>query len=108
MTRRAVRTLKGAMRAIHRPNATLTDRVLASDCALALLARSIQFGHARLAILRLVIAVDVGAHVPNEHWAYCSGVARRSTDPQLHELYRDAATKAHAVSRNATGLQVCS
>lgn len=68
--------------------------MLSKECALALLTRSIQFAHGRLAVLRLEMAVDAGAPVPREHWLYCSRVARGSGDPQLQELYRSAALKA--------------
>lgn len=64
---------------------------LASEAALALLARSIEFGHGRLAVIRLGMAVHAGADVPVEHWTYCRQVCDQSRDTELGELYRRAA-----------------
>lgn len=94
MTRATVRTLKRAARTGSRPGASAADQILSSECALALLARSVRFAHGRLAVLRLALAVDAGASVPSEHWMYCSRVAGSSGDSRLQEIYRTAALKA--------------
>jgi len=94
MTRETVRNLKRTARAGRRPGASDTDRILSGECALALLTRSIRFEHRRLAVARLVLAVDAGAAIPREHWIYCSRVVDCSGDPRLEELYRSAVLKA--------------
>jgi hypothetical protein len=95
MTRDVVRSLKRAMRAGTKLNADARDKTLASESALLLLSRSISFGHGRLAVVRLAMAVDAGAPVPGEHWAYCAQVARTSKDRQLQEIYLAAAQTAN-------------
>ena len=94
MTRQQVRSLKRALRPSQREDATQHDKMLARNSSLALLARSIRFGHERLAILRLVMAVELGANVAAEHWEYCSRVAETSEDDRLIELYRGAVSSA--------------
>lgn len=101
MSRKTVRSLKRALRAISRIDTTPGDRLLRSQSALALLSRSIRFGHGRLALLRLATAVELGAQVPGEHWMYCMRVAAESTDLRLQELYTSAAELARA-SANST------
>jgi len=44
--------------------------LLGSESALALLDRSIHFGHGRLAVVRLAMAVGAGTKVHKEHWTY--------------------------------------
>lgn len=67
----------------------------AQQAALALLSRSVMFGHGRLAVLRLKMAVDAGAQVPLEFWAHCSRAAATSQDRQLQGVYKEAV--AHAL-----------
>lgn len=64
------------------------------DRALALLERSIGFGHRRLAVLRLCAAVQVGARVKPEHWLYCACVAEKDHDGKLRQAYRAAVADA--------------
>jgi hypothetical protein len=94
MTRETVRTFKRAVRKAMQAREDGPQRVLGQDCALALLARSIAFGHGRLAILRLWTAVQAGACVPREHWLYCSRVAATEKDDKVGELYRRAVARA--------------
>jgi len=94
MTRETVRTFKRAVRKAMQARDDGPQRVLGQDCALALLSRSIAFGHGRLAILRLWTAVQAGACVPREHWLYCSGVAATEKDDKVGELYRRAVARA--------------
>jgi hypothetical protein len=91
-----VHTLKRAVRAIRKPHASDQEKVLASEAALLLLTKSIVFGHGRLAVMRLGLAVSAGASVPEEHWSYCARAARESCDGRIQELYRDAAHSALA------------
>ena len=57
---------------------------------MALLARSIEWGHASLAVVRLSMAVRAGADVPAEHWRYCREAIASSRDPSLAALFRAA------------------
>lgn len=63
--------------------------------ALALLERSVRMRHKRLAVQRLGRAVELGAEVPVEHWAYCRQVAAGSRDAGLQS----------SLARTAPGLQ---
>ena len=54
--------------------------------ALFLLERGIAFGHDRLAVVRLSIAVEAGAQVPAQYWAFCERAVQRSQDVDLHAL----------------------
>lgn len=94
MSREAVRHLKRSLRAGNRPGAAPAQRALSSDSALALLARSIRFGHGRLAVLRLCMAVEAGATVPPEYWNYCARAVHASNDVVLQDLYRRATAGA--------------
>jgi len=99
MTREIVRILKRGTRKGRITDSRGPGLELNRECALALLSRSIRFSHGRLAVIRLAMAVDVGAAVPTEHWLYCSHVARSSGDSQLQELYRAAAVRAADVQQ---------
>jgi hypothetical protein len=63
VTRQAIREMKRAVRA-GGPGASDGRQALARDCALSLLNRSISFGHRRLAVIRLAMAVRAGAEIP--------------------------------------------
>jgi hypothetical protein len=65
--------------------------MLAQESALSLLQRSIGFGHGRLAVLRLLMAVQTGADVPPQQWDYCRDVALASRDLTLQALIERAA-----------------
>lgn len=89
MARGTIREMKRAV-AIGTSASAAPIRLLAQSSALALLDRSIRFGHERLALIRLVMAVHAGAEVPAEQWAYCEDVARRSRQPELMASYQEA------------------
>ena len=94
MTRKVVRDLKRTARAGTRPGADAADRMLSRECAVELLSRSIRFAHGKLAVLRLVMAVECGASIAPEHWRYCKHVAESSEDIQVKLLYQSAAMQA--------------
>ncbi len=94
MTRATVRALKKSVRAGSAPHAGDDARNLSGECALALLERSIGFGHSRLAVVRLAMAVKAGAPVRSEHWAYCRRVAGNVDDVKLRSLFVQAAVTA--------------
>jgi hypothetical protein len=98
MTRQIVRDMKRRLASGMTPSADPDERQLARASALALLERSIGFGHARLAVIRLSIAAHAGAEIPPAHWAYCEQAARRSRDATLQALWLGAAEE---VSRRA-------
>lgn len=94
MNRAAVRALKRVLR-----QGTHNGAQPLQHAALALLSRSVLFGHGRLAVMRLKLAVEAGAPVPRELWAYCARAAGASQDAKVQDLYREAAllaTQRHA------------
>lgn len=91
MTRQIVRTLKRVMRDGLRANASEAELVQTRESALALLARSVEMGHKRLAVIRLGMAVGTGAPISQEHWVYCARMTSASGDPRLQAIYRNAA-----------------
>ena len=94
MTRQAVRVMKRAIHAGARAGAHDSSVTMGRESALSLLSRSVSFGHGRLAIIRLGIAVRTGATVPAEHWNYCHQAAHASKDASLQALYLSAARQA--------------
>jgi hypothetical protein len=94
MTRQAVREMKRALHAGCRTGADDRKVALSKECALSLLRRSINFGHVRLAVIRLSAAVSAGAQVPVEHWQYCYQAAHASQDAMLQKLFVAAAEQA--------------
>lgn len=89
MARDAIRDMKRAV-AAGGVAASGPQQLLAQASALALLDRSIRFGHERLALIRLVMAVHAGAEVPSDRWTYCETVARRSRQPELMASLHEA------------------
>jgi hypothetical protein len=81
MSRQSIRNLKR-----HTLTAN-TEPALAKEAALALLERSIQFGHPRLAVIRLSMAAFLGAEVTAAQYQYCHAAAQRSGDPALITLF---------------------
>lgn len=91
MQRREVRALRHAATRLVRAGGTGADaQQLGQASALALLERSVQLGHDRLAVRRLMLAVQTGAPVRPEHWQYCQRVVARVADPKLSALYLGA------------------
>lgn len=81
-----VRSLKQRVKLGVGAGASTALRRQSQDSALALLDRSILFGHRRLAVLRLRAAIEVGAVVTASQWAYCMDVARTfAADASLKE-----------------------
>jgi hypothetical protein len=93
MTRETVRLLKRAIKSGARLGASPGDMRLGSASALSLLDRSIAFGHGRLAVVRLAMAVEAGAPVGETQWNYCAKVAAASGDAQLLRIYQAAANR---------------
>ena len=92
MSRIHIRNMKRAVHAGNRPDSTAESTSLSRESALSLLARSIAFGHGRLAMIRLVMAVQTGARVSEAQWQYCRDVAASPrADDTLKALYRAAA-----------------
>lgn len=67
---------------------------LARQSALLLLRRSVDMGHRRLALIRLLEAVRLQATVPPEHWAHCRTVVASVPDPELRAAYLEAEQRA--------------
>lgn len=86
MSRQQVRLLKKSIAAAHDPRSAGPVHELARESARYLLDRSIGFGHRRLAVIRLSIAVGTGAALTQAHWAYCREAVERSRDAALRTL----------------------
>ena len=88
MSRALIRSLKKTQRAGAQAQATPAQVQEARAAALALLQRSVRFQHDRLAILRLVNAVRLGANVDETLWDYCHAVASDMADPTQLQTVR--------------------
>ena len=69
---------------------------LPGDVALALLERSMEFGHGALAVIRLAAAMKCGALVSERHWQFCRDVMAREHDPRLDGLMSAARAAGQA------------
>jgi len=98
MTRGIVRAWKRTMRVAARAEGDMQALRQARDSALALLNRSIAFSHGRLAVLRFVAAVRLGAEVPPSCLDYCRAAAEASHDPTLLRIFI-AAVEQHSAAR---------
>lgn len=94
--------MKRTVLAGQRIHASPEALALGRECALHLLIRSIGFGHKRLAVIRLAMAVQAGAAIADEHWVYCREAAEGSRDAALKELFLDAARAGPATLRSRT------
>jgi len=72
----------------------LQRQTLGREASLALLDRSIAFGHGRLAVIRLSMAVHAGATVEARQWSYCESVVRSNLDSDLQSILQEAAERA--------------
>lgn len=104
MSRQVVRQMKRAVAvaAGNRPGAGPDAAVRAEESALSLLSRSIAFGHRRLAICRLLMAVEAGAEIPPEHWIYCREAAADAEEAALKTMFLQAAHAASCAATTAT------
>lgn len=87
MSRESVRKLKRELQRGEVPGLCSRPSELGRESALALLARSIRFGHGRLALIRLCAAVRLGANVPEDHWRYCRQVSATDQDGRLRAMF---------------------
>ncbi len=90
MSRQMIRDMKRTVVAGTAPGASTSTLQLAKESALALLDRSINFGHDRLAVIRLSMAVRSGAEVSHAHWHYCEETVKRCRDVKLLVILRQA------------------
>jgi hypothetical protein len=67
-----------------------TDDTLIRHFALELLSQSVQYGHERLSVRRLLLAAKSGAAIPERHWSYCERIVMKLNDPGLAEVYHSA------------------
>lgn len=93
--RQQLRSLKRQVRRGAAPDASPGQREQSRHIALALLERSMRFGHRRLAVQRLCEAVGLGVSLHPGHWSYCEGVVAESADPLLRTRFQ-AARRQHA------------
>lgn len=87
MSRADVREFKRKLFQGTRPDADDGQSRLAKESALALLERSIRFGHGRLAVIRLGIAVQAGADIPPDCWSYCRDAIAECADLNLRGVW---------------------
>lgn len=92
--REPLRSLKRLARLGLAPDAPPEVRQQSQRAALALLKRSILFGHHRLAVRRLLEAVALGASVAPDQWAYCERAAFVAADPALKARLGDQKRQA--------------
>ncbi|HSV53050.1 MAG TPA: hypothetical protein VLJ57_13100 [Burkholderiaceae bacterium] len=59
-------------------------------CLSSLLARSIDYGHGHVAVVRLAYAAAAGAEIADEQWTYCNRVVRHSPDASLRFMFEKA------------------
>lgn len=97
MTREIVREWKRTMRVAARAGGDVQALQQARDCAIALLNRSVAYGHGRLAVLRFVTAVRLGAEVPPSCLDHCHAAAEASHDPALQRMFI-AAVEQHSAA----------
>lgn len=90
MPRPSIRVWKRAVTAGSREQADGSTVALARESALLLLSRSVDMGHDRLALFRLLAAVRLRATVAPEHWAYCRAVLARTADAELRAAFFEA------------------
>lgn len=90
MTRTTIREMKKTIRRGDRQGASGADLLAAREAAFRLLERSIRMKHCRLAVLRLVAALDSGGRIDTEAQSYFEGM--------LQFRNQDAATRALLVN----------
>ena len=99
LKRSDVRAMKRAMRAGRAPDASAQQSESGRASALALLDRSIQCRHERLAILRLIAAIEVGAEVRLDQWQYCAEIISRDRKGDLRDLVLRAIPAERLIGR---------
>ncbi|MDO9436998.1 hypothetical protein [Hydrogenophaga sp.] len=102
MTRTTVRKLKRAASKFRSSECLPEERELAKRQMIALLDRSIRFGHGRLAILRYIDALNAGANVTDLHWSYCHRTALACDDRALQQLCFSAEIRARRLGTPAS------
>lgn len=96
MSRKHIRAAKRSISRGQSPSADPGDLVLSHEAALWLLDRSIEFGHGKLAVLRLSMAAKVGATIGADRWHYCRRMAQ--SDEALQEIFNDCVALASAAT----------
>lgn len=104
MRNEKLKALKRAVRLTLHARTCEDERNHRGECAIALLERSIEFGHSRLAVIRLCTAVHVGASVLDQHWAYCDAVVERFDDTKLASILELARTRFCSGSDGGAGI----
>lgn len=93
MSRAELRKLKRSVNFGNSPRASQDQIVSSRESAVLLLTRSIQLGHRRLALIRLNLAIGLGASVTPDHWNYCEKIVLKNLERELHELFQAAKEK---------------
>jgi hypothetical protein len=90
----AIRDMNRVIASGSREGVDLDAAILAQQAALALLARSVSFGNVRLAVIRLSLAENTGADIPEKHWIYWREANAQSSDERDRVLFAKAARSA--------------
>lgn len=90
MTSIEIRRLKRAVRKSIVFEATEEDIEQGRVSAIALLERSIECRHKRLAVIRFAAAIRTGATIRLPNWRYCEEVLASMDDDNLRQLVIDA------------------
>lgn len=101
--RKRVRTWKRIAKGTRRGAMQGPELERAREASLALLDRSMTFGHLRLTLLRLAAAVRIGAPIPARAWCYCRRAAQEAADPALRDMFVAAAVVAASQGRAGVG-----
>lgn len=94
MARDMIRTLKNDVRKGR------------AEAALALLERSIQFGHGKLAVLRYLVAERLGATLSHEQFLYCHEVIRVLGDEEIAAILRQVGRLTSQPAQLCSGPEV--
>lgn len=87
MSRDEIRRLKKLVASAHSRAEGASHGEAGRNAALTLLQHSMERGHHRLAVLRIVSAVEVGALPDERAWAYCQTATSEMADPELSKRF---------------------
>lgn len=89
-TRDELRNLKRIVNLGKTAHASEGEIGRSRDSAVLLFARSIRLGHRRLALIRLNLAISLGASVTLDQWNYCENIVMKNFERGLHDLFQTA------------------
>lgn len=93
ISRDELRNLKRSVAFGNKSHASEDEIGRSRESAVLLLTRSIHLGHRRLALIRLNLAIGLGATVKPDHWNYCERIILKNHERGLHDLFETAKNK---------------